>query len=311
MGLLVCLLLPYRPISGLDPGDTKFGYDKRGGFPIRDFDLQEGEFHNDKYSQQLNMFRDDTMFPPHLPQDSNTEHPDEPPPLPHTHTNDTFDDIFGSEPPSPTLQPNAFAPEGIWHTTGGNSEPSDIPRLREKHETEGYRDGVTKGKGETVQTGFDEGYGLGAVLGLRIGKVLGILEGLCGAVTAGSKGDNGGEWEGERVKVLGLLEEGKRELKTESLFAVEWWGEDGIWKFEVPGEMKERCEVVFDDVAGAHPLVKKWEATVEAEVRKWGVDLSLLENEHHTDQHTAGSIVNNAESGSPPKLGGQMQELSW
>lgn len=243
------------------------------------------------------MFRDDTMFPPHLPQDSNTGHP---PPLPQTHTNDIFDDIFGSEPPSPPLQSN----DGIWLAVGGNSEPSDIPRLREKHETEGYRDGVTKGKGETVQTGFDEGYGLGAVLGLRIGKVLGILEGLCGAVTAGSKRDNGGEWEGERVRVGGLLEEGKRELMTESLFAVEWWGEDGIWKFEVPGETKEGFEVVFDDVAGAHPLVRKWEAIVEGEVRKWGVDLSLLENEH-TDQQTTD------ETGSSPKLGGQKEELSW
>ncbi|KAG4433081.1 hypothetical protein IFR05_011447, partial [Cadophora sp. M221] len=90
--------------------------------------------------------------------------------LPVSYTNDDFDDVFGSAPSSPSLLPH--------QPTTGNLEPSDIPRLREKHETEGYRDGVTKGKGESVQAGFDEGYGLGAVLGLKIGKILGILEGV-------------------------------------------------------------------------------------------------------------------------------------
>ncbi|CAG8975952.1 hypothetical protein HYALB_00007083 [Hymenoscyphus albidus] len=263
------------------------------------------------------MLRDDTMFPPHFSQSPNSEgHLLEPP---QHHTNDTFDDIFGSEPPSPSLQPNEFAHGGSWHGgTLGNSEHSDIPRLREKHETEGYRDGVTKGKSETVQAGFDEGYGLGAVLGLRIGKVLGVLEGLCGAVTAGSKGSDRGDWEGERKRILGLWEEGKKELKTESLFAVEWWGEDGIWKYDVPGESKEEFDIVFDDVAAAHPLVRKWEAVVEEEVRRWGLDLSLIEDEEqqqqqeHKEKPTVDvNNVNSTESGSPPTIGGQEAEFSW
>ena len=97
--------------------------------------------------------------------------------------NDDFDDVFGSAPPSPPFE----------SPRGGNLEPSDVPRLKEKHETEGYRDGVTKGKAETVQAGFDEGYELGAVLGLRVGKILGLLEGICRAVRAGEEWKEDGE----------------------------------------------------------------------------------------------------------------------
>ncbi|TVY31571.1 Uncharacterized protein LSUB1_G008387, partial [Lachnellula subtilissima] len=96
-----------------------------------------------------------------------------------SYPNNDFDDVFGSAPPSPSFE----------NPRGGNLEPSDVPRLKEKHETEGYRDGVSKGKAETVQAGFDEGYGLGAVLGLRIGKNLGLLEGIWRAVHAGEDGE--------------------------------------------------------------------------------------------------------------------------
>ncbi|KZF20432.1 hypothetical protein L228DRAFT_240952 [Xylona heveae TC161] len=56
--------------------------------------------------------------------------------------------------------------------------PSDIPRLRSVHSTAGYRDGIAFAKNEYIQAGFDEGYALGAVIGLRIGWILGALEGL-------------------------------------------------------------------------------------------------------------------------------------
>lgn len=182
------------------------------------------------------------------------------PPL--SYTNDDFDDVFGSAPSSPSLLPH--------QPTMGNLEPSDIPRLREKHETEGYRDGVTKGKGESVQAGFDEGYGLGAVLGLKIGKILGILEG----VLTGLRGEEMGS---ERVRVEKLVGEAKEELSTKSVFAREYWGEDGVWRFEVEGEKEETGEVLFPDVAAAHPLVRKWEGLVEGEVRRWGLDIGILD----------------------------------
>ncbi|PVH78474.1 hypothetical protein DL98DRAFT_421963 [Cadophora sp. DSE1049] len=183
-----------------------------------------------------------------------------------SYTNDDFDDVFGSAPSSPSLLPQ--------HPTRGNLEPSDIPRLREKHETEGYRDGVTKGKGESVQAGFDEGYGLGAVLGLKIGKILGMLEGILAGLKEGGIG-----MEGERGRVAALVEGAKGELRTESVFGREYWGEDGIWKFEVGKEGEGNGEVVFTDVAAAHPLVRKWEGVVGEEVRRWGLDLEIFDGE--------------------------------
>jgi len=210
---------------------------------------------------------------------------------PHGHIpNDDFDDVFGSAPPSPTLD----------GPSGGNLEPSDVPRLKEKHETEGYRDGVTKGKAETVQAGFDEGYGLGAVLGLRVGKILGLLEGIWRAVHAGEDGERLGD----------LLAEAKKELKTESVFGRQWWGEDGIWTFEVPGEGLEGKEVTFPDVAGAHPLIGKWEQVIEAEVKRWGLDLGLMETEHTHEEKSEDMETKDATE-APRLPGAQKAEFSW
>ncbi|TVY58144.1 Uncharacterized protein LCER1_G002410 [Lachnellula cervina] len=240
------------------------------------------------------MLRDDEAFPMAgrtyavdideiVPEAENVQHET-------TYPNNDFNDVFGSAPPSPTFE----------NPRGGNLEPSDVPRLKEKHETEGYRDGVSKGKAETVQAGFDEGYGLGAVLGLRIGKILGLLEGIWRAVHAGE--------DGQRLE--GLFEDAKKELKTESVFGREWWGEDGIWTFEVPGEGSEGKEVTFPDVAGAHPLIVKWELIIEAEIKRWGLDLSLMGTEH--TQEERGDDVGTKDVTEAPRLpGAQKSELSW
>jgi len=219
------------------------------------------------------MLKDDEWFPAHTTMDSLadeevTEHSEQ-------YANDDFDDVFGSEPPSPTFADDDPANR---ETRGGNLEYSDIPRLKEKHQTEGYRDGVTKGKAESVQKGFDEGYSLGAILGLRIGKILGLLEGIHGALKIG--GENS-RTELERVE--GLWIDAKKELGTQGVFGGKWWGEDGVWKFEVPGE-KDGKEVLFPDVAGAHPLVLKWQGVMDEEVKRWGLELDIVEGEHdHED----------------------------
>ena len=197
------------------------------------------------------------------------------------HSNDQLSDVFGSAPSSP-----AFEKERYFEAQGGYKEHSDIPRLREKHEKEGYRDGVTKGKAETVQKGFDEGYSLGAVMGLRIGKVLGLLEGICATVWSASSETSqetvGVDWTGESERLRGIVETAREELKTRNVFGSEWWNEDGTWKFEVAGE-GERKEVVFGDVADSHPLVVKWERVVEEEVGRWGLDLGVLDGEREDD----------------------------
>ncbi|KAF4634681.1 hypothetical protein G7Y89_g3417 [Cudoniella acicularis] len=227
--------------------------------------------------------------------------------------NDDLDDVFGSGPPSPTFEHDDGTNENIWHGNSGNAEVSDVPRLKEKHETEGYRDGVTKGKAQTVQAGFDEGYGLGAVLGLRIGKILGLLDGICSAVGVGLKSGGTEVLLGEKERLDKLFASATVELKTESVFARQWWGEDGIWKFEVLGEGYEGMDVVFSDVAGAHPLVTKWERILDKEVQKWSLDLGLMEQEHLDTTKVDGAIrLEHAGEGPVPAVpGAQKQEFSW
>ncbi|APA08793.1 hypothetical protein SS1G_02581 [Sclerotinia sclerotiorum 1980 UF-70] len=219
--------------------------------------------------------------------------------------NDDFDDVFGSEPGSPAFDVR----DGHDGDTfgGGNTEISDIPRLKEKHETEGYRDGVTKGKAESVQKGFDEGYGLGAVLGLRIGKVIGILEGIFGAVSVSAAKSEDTKWTDERSRLEELFKSAKEELKTEKVFAREWWGEDGIWKFEVPGE-KEGKDVVFPDVAAAHPLLKKWEGLVEEEIQRWSLDLEFMEGNEEEAVPAKQQIKADAVE---QKMGTVKTDLNW
>jgi hypothetical protein len=231
------------------------------------------------------------------------------------HVNDDFDDIFGSSPGSPAFPHDHDDDRGIpaeEGRLGGNSEWSDIPRLKEKHETEGYRDGVTKGKAESVQKGFDEGYSLGATLGLRIGKILGILEGVYHALQMAVKdpanSETNEEWEAQRQRLEKLWTDAKTELKTQSVFGKEWWGEDGIWKFEVPGE-GEGKEVLFPDVAAAHPMIVKWEKVVQQEVKMWGLDLGLME--HEQEEKEVGKGAKTKEEPPARAALGAAKELAW
>lgn len=246
---------------------------------------------------------------------------------PQIYQNDDLDDVFGSAPASPSLftsSPSHLPDEEHIDNSGninGNKEISDIPRLKEKHETEGYRDGVTKGKAQTVQKGFDEGYTLGAVLGLRIGRIQGLLEGLTGGLRAGGpaavgiageESEGAVEWKEQSNRLQALLAKAKEELKTENVFGREYWGEDGIWKFKVPGEsQEEQIDVVFDDVAGAHPLIKKWEGVVDEEIERWGIDLKIMEHEQEREQDRRGNEAIEKQAGESSKAPGAKKELSW
>ena len=56
--------------------------------------------------------------------------------------------------------------------------------------TDGYREGLSVGKPQVMQKGFDAGYPLGVEVGLRVGNVLGVLEGVVAALGS-SKGKPG------------------------------------------------------------------------------------------------------------------------
>ena len=173
-------------------------------------------------------------------------------------------DVFSDSPPaSPSTAPNT-------HPT----EPSDIPRLRAIHSTEGYREGISHAKHQAAQPGFDEAYPLGAIMGLRVGYILGVFEGLCnahGAINGQKSGDEGiGVRREEGQRFEGMLEEAREELKIDNLCRQEYWRSDEIWAYEVQGHAGEE-NVTFWEVADQHPAVRKWMRKVRDEVRQLGI----------------------------------------
>ena len=147
-----------------------------------------------------------------------------------------LDDVFGSPPVSPS-DPDYHHQEtsGI---KGIEVHPSDIPRLESVHVTAGYRDGIAVAREKTVQGGFDEGWILGAALGLRAGYVLGVMEGILSAIDADAaigkkgsvevRGSKDGKREGgdETVIVRKEREVVGEEVKADSSVK-ELGGEDG------------------------------------------------------------------------------------
>ncbi|KAL9133741.1 MAG: hypothetical protein Q9175_005084 [Cornicularia normoerica] len=164
-------------------------------------------------------------------------------------TNNHLSDIFSDSPP----------------TSPNTADPSDIPRLRSTHSTAGYRAGIFFSKERSLQPAFDEGYSLGAVFGLRVGYILGALEGLCSAHSQESE---------ERKRLRQLLKEAREHLAIEKIFGREWWGEDGIWRYEVQGKEED---VTFREVVDVHPLVRTWVEIVDQEMKIAGVMVERFE----------------------------------
>ncbi|KAL8973110.1 MAG: hypothetical protein Q9183_000179 [Haloplaca sp. 2 TL-2023] len=179
----------------------------------------------------------------------------------------SFSDVFSdSPPPSPSTT-----------TSQHLADPSDIPRLRSIHVTAGYRDGIASAKDEALQRGFDEAYPLGAIMGMRAGYILGVLEGLCHADRSsnpqpriagesGGKGKASGEIDTQRLK--GLLIQAKEELMVSHLFGKDYWKSDGLWEYQVQGQEED---VTFWEVVNQHPVIHKWLGTIKEEVQKAGL----------------------------------------
>lgn len=148
-------------------------------------------------------------------------------------------------------------------------------------------------------------------MGVRVGYVLGILEGLRGgcdsiaiaaptttsprstaAVAIGEKGDG--------TKLKKILDEARRELVVERVFAKEWWGEDGVWRFEVGEEGKREGrrgasageeEVTLAQVAEEHPLLKSWLKRARAEMEILGVKEGRFEGEEWERGRVGGDMA--------------------
>lgn len=179
---------------------------------------------------------------------------------------DQFDDVFGSAPASPTEQ-----------EAQSGSHPSDIRRLETEHTTAGYREGISVAKESSIQAGFDEGFSLGATIGLRAGQLLGMIEGIADATKT-----QGSEATGAAEK---LLAEARDELSTAKIFSADYWAPDGNWKYDVIA--KDGDQVLFSDVANAHPLIQKWSKLVDEQVNLWQIQLSLLDDDHGPRLDTA------------------------
>lgn len=67
------------------------------------------------------------------------------------------------------------ADDNVW----GSDEESIIPYadLQRAHASQGYLDGVVQAQELSLQEGFDNGYPKGALLGLRVGRILAKLHG--------------------------------------------------------------------------------------------------------------------------------------
>lgn len=171
---------------------------------------------------------------------------------------DQLDDVFGSAPASPT-EPEAQS----------GSHPSDIRRLETEHTNAGYREGITVAKESSIQAGFDEGFSLGATIGARAGHLLGIVEGIADAI----KGQSGQAAEAAEQ----LLNAARDELSTAKIFSAEYWAPDGNWNYDVTA--RDGDQVLFPDVAAAHPLIQKWSKTVDDQVNLWQIQLSILDDD--------------------------------
>ena len=58
------------------------------------------------------------------------------------------------------------------------------------------------------------------------------------------------------------------------LFGKEYFGEDGIWTYDVLNQDAEVEDITFKEVADAHPLVKRWTKIARDLAEDSGLDLT-------------------------------------
>lgn len=206
----------------------------------------------------------------------------------------SLDDVFGPESESVPASGNGAA---LSMSGGGDApavvtsldrpesprHPSDMRRLEAEHATAGYREGISAAKERTVQAGFDEGFSLGATIGLAAGQLLGTLEGIDDALKnrlGGQASSQDGQNTAAATSTSELLTEAREELSVPKIFSPAYWAPDGNWSYEVePDGDGDGDQVLFPHVAKAHPLIRKWTAIVDEQVRLWKIDRSVLDGE--------------------------------
>ena len=132
-----------------------------------------------------------------------------------------------------------------------------------RHEAEGYRAGVAEGSAsaELAQSGFDAGYAVGAVLGMRVGWVTGALRELVCL---------------DRAERAGREEvDGSRDVGTETLRALEERARRELRVESVLKDMEEENKARWDDEAVVEVPARLlwWCKEVETRARGLGVNM--------------------------------------
>ncbi|UKZ74307.1 hypothetical protein TrVFT333_001969 [Trichoderma virens FT-333] len=215
----------------------------------------------------------------------------------------SLDDVFW--PDESGMIPGENAVATPWIEPENPPHPSDMRRLELEHTTAGYREGISAAKDQTIQAGFDEGFSLGATIGLVAGQLLGTLEGIENALSSRPDGDE------EAAEASKLLAEAREDFSVTKIFSSDYWAPDGNWTYDVE-ETDEGDEVLFPDVAKAHPLIRKWTDIVDERVKLWNIDRSLLDGEDGEDRMEAAADDATAGAGTialPPAT--SRQRLEW
>ncbi|KAM0460623.1 hypothetical protein ACHAPV_004902 [Trichoderma viride] len=229
----------------------------------------------------------------------------------------SLDDVFGSESEAVPASGDGHAAAVVTSFDRPESprHPSDMRRLETEHATAGYREGISTAKEQTVQAGFDEGFSLGATIGLAAGRLLGMLEGIDDALKSrlgGQAGSQDGQGTASATATSELLTEARQELSVLKIFSPDYWAPDGNWSYDVEPH-GDGDEILFPDVAKAHPLIRKWTAVVDEQARLWKIDQSVLDGDAGMeaaaeDATTAGTSTTSTIPLPPPS---SRQPLDW
>lgn len=155
-------------------------------------------------------------------------------------------------------------------------ESSNLPGLRRKHVTEGYRAGVATGRDDETkaQMGFDEGYPVGAALGMRVGFLLGMGE-MGKAVPLWRDGRSPETRQGvaERLEVGELM----RAMEKEGLIEREVKIEDLHESGGEAGSRPEHAWALPDDWMGRLAPLSEESDVIKATAIKLGIEVPWAE----------------------------------
>ncbi|KAK3497826.1 uncharacterized protein B0T23DRAFT_375226 [Neurospora hispaniola] len=234
------------------------------------------------------------------------------------------------------------------HTTAGYRDGITVAKA--EHVQAGFDEGF--GLGATI--GAMAGQLLGVLEGLSFS--LGSSSSAKGRRPPQQEDDEGQGEEDIKERVKRLLVEAEKDLSVHSIYGKEYWDEDGTWKFEVPGETEEQHEryqhpereqpqqqerqrdqedmeeegqkreekeaepeILFPDIALAHPLIKKWDQIIRTELAErfglvWDVAVLLprSEEDEHEEGHEHGHVVKGTEEQKDAKpVRATSQALAW